>query len=70
MGFIRRQEERLAARLLQRQYEKRGIPAPAEGELMRQAAELVDAAHRIGRERGGNVAAILREMVAALVKKN
>ena len=64
MGFIRRQEERLAMRLLAWQYQKKNLPVPVIEELHRQAGKLVDDAHRIARERGRNVMAILKEMVS------
>ena len=64
MGFIRRQEERLAVRLLTWQYQKMNLPVPAIEELQRQASKLVDDAHRIARERGRNVMSILKEMIS------
>jgi hypothetical protein len=63
MGFFRLQEEKLAARLLQWQYEKAGQPLPKPAQIKRQAAILVDDAHRIAKKRGGNVMSILKEMV-------
>jgi hypothetical protein len=64
MGFIRRQEERLAIRLLTWQYQKMNHPVPGTEELERQAGKLVDDAHRIARERGRNVMSILKEMIS------
>jgi len=64
VGFIRQQEERLAVRLLIWQYQRMNISVPAMEELERQAAKLVEDAHRIARERGRNVISILKEMVA------
>ncbi len=64
MGFIRRQEERLAIRLLTWQYQKMDLPVPVIEELQRQAGKLVDDAHRIARERGRNVMSILKEMIS------
>lgn len=69
MGFFRKQEEKLAARFLRWQYEKERLPLPAEAELVRQAARIVDEAHRIGRERGGNLMGIMKELVADFMKK-
>ncbi|MDJ0784999.1 MAG: hypothetical protein QNJ22_23735 [Desulfosarcinaceae bacterium] len=63
MGFIRRQEEKFALQLLQWQYNKTGQPAPDPPTLRRHARILVDDAHRIARERGGNIWAILKEAV-------
>ena len=68
MGFIRRQEERLAVRLLTWQYQRMNLPVPAIEELERQAVKLVNDAHRIARERGRNVISIIREMIADLKK--
>jgi hypothetical protein len=64
MGFIREQQVKLALRLLAWRYEKAGQPLPEPAVLQRHARELVDDAHRIARERGGNVLSILKEMVA------
>jgi len=63
MGFIRRQEEKFALQLLQWQYNKTGQSAPDPASLERQAKILVADAHRIARERGGNIIAILKEAV-------
>ncbi|BBO72788.1 hypothetical protein DSCW_02050 [Desulfosarcina widdelii] len=64
MGFIKEQQVKLALRLLAWRYEKAGQPLPDPTVLQRHARELVDDAHRIARERGGNVLSILKEMVA------
>jgi len=69
MGFIRRQEERLAIRLLTWQYQRMNIPIPAMAELERYAAKLVNDAHKIARERGRNVAGILKELIADIRKR-
>lgn len=69
MGFIRRQEERLAIRLLTWQYQRINMPAPAKEELEIHAARLVDDAHKIARERGRNVVAILKELIADIRKQ-
>lgn len=63
MGFIRRQEEKFARQLLQWQYEKNGQVAPDLATLQHRARLLVDDAHRIARERGGNILTILKEAV-------
>ncbi|UCD89721.1 MAG: hypothetical protein JSW04_15205 [Desulfobacterales bacterium] len=68
MGFIRRQEERLAIRLLTWQYQRMNLPVPGLEELERQAVKLVNDAHRIARERGRNVMSILREMISDIRK--
>lgn len=64
MGFIRRQEEKFALQLLQWQYNKTGQQAPDLNTLTQHARVLVDDAHRIARERGGNILAILKEAVS------
>jgi hypothetical protein len=70
MGFIRNQEEKLAAKLLRWQYEKQKLPLPAEADLMTQKARIVDEAHRIARERGGNLLEIMKELVSDFFNKN
>jgi hypothetical protein len=67
-GFVRRQEERLAIRLLAWQYQRMNLPVPGLEELERQAVKLVNDAHRIVRERGGNVMSIIRETISDLRK--
>ena len=69
MGFIRRQEEALAIRFLRWQYQRMSLVVPAPSELQRQAGKIVDDAHRIARQRGGNVISIIKELVEDL-KKN
>ncbi len=69
-SFIRRQEERLAIRLLAWQYQRMNLPVPVTGELERQAAKIVDDAHRIARERGRNVMSIIKEMIASIKNKS
>ena len=69
MGFIRQQEERLAIRLLIWQYQRMNVFVPAIEELEQQAANLVEDAHRIARERGRNVMSILKEMIADIKNK-
>ncbi len=68
MGILRRQEKRLAARLLSWQYKRMNLSLPAIEELERQADKLVDDAHRIARERGRNVMSIIKEMIADIKK--
>ena len=69
MGFFRNQEENLAARFLRWQYEKQKLPAPPESDIQQQAGRIVDDAHRIAKERGRNVLAIMKEMIADIKKK-
>ncbi len=69
MGFIRRQEERLAIRLLTWQYQRMNMPVPTMEELEIHAARLVDDAHKIAKERGRNVMGILKELIADIRKR-
>ena len=69
MGFIRRQEERLAIRLLTWQYQRINMPVPSMEALEIHAAGLVNDAHKIARERGRNVVAILKELIADIRKR-
>lgn len=69
MGFFRKQQERMAVRLLTWQYQRLKIALPSEGELQARAVALVDEAHRIARERGRNVLSIMKELVGDLKKK-
>jgi hypothetical protein len=68
-GFIRQQEERMACRFLSWRYEKLGVEMPGPTELEAQAAKVVDEAHRIARETGGSVMAIIKELITDLKKK-
>jgi hypothetical protein len=69
MGFLRTQEEKLAARFLRWQYEKQKRPLPPETEILRQAVRIVDDAHRIAKDRGGNLLDIMKELVQDFFKK-
>ncbi len=66
LGFIRTQEERLAIRYLAWHYRKMNLEMPASSKLQGQAKKIVDEAHRIARETGGNVISIIKEMIADL----
>lgn len=68
MGFIRRQEESLATRYLLWQYQKKQIPTPPYEDLEKQAAQIVDDAHRIARERGSNLISIIKELAKDIKK--
>ena len=57
----------MAVRLLAWQYEKSGSPLPETGQLDQKARQLVDEAHRIARQRGGNVLAILKQMASEAI---
>ena len=69
MGFIRQQEEKLATRFLNWQYQKLNAPVPDDAELARQAAKIVDEAHRIARQRGRNVVSIMKDLISDLKTK-
>jgi len=69
MGFIRQQEERLAIRFLEWQYQRSNQPVPSAEILQSKAAQIVEEAHRIARKRGQNVVTIMKEMVADIKKK-
>ena len=69
MGFIRNQEEKLAAKFLLWQYDKQKLPLPAEVDLTTQTIRIVDEAHRIARERGGNLFEIMKELVRDFLNK-
>ena len=69
MGFLRLQEEKLAFMFLQWKYQKMNIPLPSPQQLRQQAAQIVDDAHRIAKERGQNVMTIIKELVEEIKKK-
>ena len=69
MGFIRQQEEKIAIRFLNWQYQKLDTPVPDDAELARQAARIVGEAHQIARQRGSNVISIMKDLISDL-KKN
>ena len=69
MGFFRNQVEKLAARFLRWQCEKQKLPAPSETDIRQQAGRIVDDAHRIAKERGGNLLDIMKELVQDFLKK-
>ena len=68
MGFIRRQEERLAIRFLVWKYQRINLVAPDLSELQLQAGKIVDDAHRIARKTGANVISIIKELIEDLKK--
>ncbi len=69
MGFIRRQEEKMAMRLIQWYQNQQSLPPLADEELAQKASLLVDEAHRVARHRGKNVVAIMKDMVADILKR-
>jgi hypothetical protein len=69
MGFLRQQEIRAAMRFLQWRYEEQQMPLPAAERLGQQAERIVDEAHRIAKERGQNVIAIMKELANEIRKK-
>jgi hypothetical protein len=68
MGFFRQQEERMAMRFLAWRYQKLNMATPDDTELKLQAAKIVTEAHRIARERGRNVIAIIKDLVEDIKK--
>ena len=68
MGFFKQQEERLAIRFITWRYQKLGKPVPNEAALKIQASQIVSDAHRIARERGRNVVAIIKDLVNDIKK--
>jgi hypothetical protein len=69
MGFIRRQEEKLAARLILWHQAQNQLPPLTPEALAQKSAALVDEAHRVGRRRGKNLVAIMKDLVADILKK-
>ncbi len=69
MGFFRKQQERMAVKLLVWQYQRMNTEVPPGDQLEMQAVRLVDDAHRIARERGKNVMAILKDLVEDIKKR-
>ena len=65
MGFIRKQEEKFALKLLEWRYKQQQQPLPDKKILKQNAAEIVSQAHAIARQRGGNVMAILKDMFSS-----
>jgi len=65
MGFIRKQEEKFALKLLEWRYKQQQLPLPEKEVLRQNAAEIVSQAHAIARQRGGNVMAILKDMFSS-----
>jgi hypothetical protein len=68
IGFIKKQERKLAIRLLTWHYEKNANVIPPPSELRQQADRLVDDAHHIARERGSNVVSIIKDLIADIKK--
>jgi hypothetical protein len=69
MGFLKNQQIKMAMRLLAWQHEKNGSPVPERDLLQAQAQRIVDDAHRIARQRGGNVLTILKQMVTDAMRR-
>ncbi|MFC1798751.1 hypothetical protein ACFLZL_02975 [Thermodesulfobacteriota bacterium] len=70
MGFIRQQEEKLALRYLAWRYQKAKRPLPPFSDLKKRSTEIVNDAHRIARERGGNVMSIVKELIEDIKSRN
>ena len=61
IGLFAKQQERLAERIIRRQYQKQGVPVPNDVTISIQAAKMVADARQIVKTRGGNIWAILKE---------
>ena len=59
----------MAIRFLVWKYQRMNLVVPAISNLQSQAGKIVDDAHRIARERGGNIISIIKELVNDLKKK-
>jgi hypothetical protein len=68
MGFIRRQEEKMAARLILWHQSQNDLPPLPPEQLERKSVALVNEAHRVARHRGKNVLSIMKDMVADVMK--
>ena len=68
MGFFKQQEERMAMRFLAWRFQRLKMPVPDEAALKLQASQIVADAHRIARERGRNVIAIIKDLVEDIKK--
>ena len=68
MGFFRKQGEKVAIRLLAWQYQRMGKPLLPYSEMEKLAAQLVEDAHQIAKDRGGNIVSILKDLVGELRK--
>jgi hypothetical protein len=68
VGFFRQQEERMAMRFLAWRYQQLNKATPDDAELKLQATQIVAEAHRIARERGRNVIAIIKDLVQDIKK--
>ena len=64
MGLLRQQQERLAVRYLTWKLKQMHAPLPDRATLAKEAKRIVEDAHRIARQRGTNVVAILKELVS------
>jgi hypothetical protein len=68
MSFFRNQQINLAMKLLTWKYQRDGRSVPPTDQLKTQAVGVVDEATRIAKERGQNIAGILKELVGDLKK--
>ena len=59
----------MAIRFLVSKYQRMNRVAPGISNLHIQAGRIVDDAHRIARERGGNIISVIKELVDDLKKK-
>ena len=68
MSFIRNQQIHLAMKLLAWKYQRDGSAVPPPDRLREQATAVVEEARRIAKERGQNIAGILKDLVGDLRK--
>lgn len=59
----------MAARLIQWHLSQKALPPLSPEELAQKSSALVDEAHRVARQRGKNVLAIMKDMVADVLKR-
>jgi hypothetical protein len=69
MSFFRKQQEKMAVKLLTWKYQRMNAEIPPINQLNAQAIKIVDDAHRIARERGRNVLDILKDLVDDIKKR-
>ncbi len=69
MNFIKKQEIRFAKKLLGWKYKKSGSYIPSDENLTLQASQVVEEAHKIAKERGSNLAEIMKELIKDVKKK-
>ncbi|MFO8164357.1 MAG: hypothetical protein ACQEQO_01465 [Thermodesulfobacteriota bacterium] len=59
----------MAIRFLVWKYQRMNLAVPAISALQSQGSKIVDDAHRIARERGGNIISIIKELANNVKKR-